>query len=43
MDTTSHGNLARGMVGQRQLDEIDDELSAVENLKDYMMITTINF
>ena len=32
MDTTSAGNLARGMVGKRQLDEIDDELMAIENL-----------
>ena len=42
MDTTSHGNLARGMVGQRQLDEIDDELSAVENLEDYTLVVLLH-
>ncbi len=42
MDTTSQGNLARGMVGQRQLDEIDDELSAVENLEDYTLVVLLH-
>ena len=32
MDTTSEGNLARGKVGKRQLDEIDDELAEIYNL-----------
>ena len=42
MDTTSEGNLARGMVGQRQLDEIDDELAAIENIEDYTMIVMLH-
>lgn len=42
MDTTSAGNLARGMVGQRQLDEIDDELQAIEHLEDYTMIVMLH-
>ena len=35
MDTTSEGNLARGKVGHRQLNEIDDELEAIDHLEDY--------
>lgn len=42
MDTTSEGNLARGKIGQRQLDEIDDELSAIENLNDYMLVVMVH-
>jgi len=42
MDTTSEGNLARGKVGQRQLDEIDDELEAIENLDDYTLIVMLH-
>lgn len=42
MDTTSEGNLARGKVGQRQLDEIDDELEAIENLDDYTLILMLH-
>ena len=42
MDTTSAGNLARGMVGKRQLDEIDDELMAIENLEDYTMLIMLH-
>ena len=38
MDTTSEGNLARGKIGQRQLDEIDDELEAIDHLEDYTML-----
>lgn len=42
MDTTSEGNLARGMVGKRQLDEIDDELSAIEHLEDYTLLVMLH-
>ena len=38
MDTTSEGNLARGKVGHRQLNEIDDELEAIDHLEDYALI-----
>ncbi len=42
LDTTSEGNLARGKVGQRQLDEIDDELSAIENVDEYTKIAILH-
>ncbi len=42
MDTTSEGNLARGKVGQRQLDEIDDELEAIDHIEDYTMIVMLH-
>ncbi len=42
MDTTSEGNLARGKVGQRQLDEIDDELEAIDHLEDYTLIVLLH-
>ncbi|MEG0593201.1 MAG: metallophosphoesterase [Coprobacillus sp.] len=42
MDTTSEGNLARGKIGQRQLDEIDDELAAIENLEEYMLVVMVH-
>ena len=42
MDTTSEGNLARGKIGQRQLDEIDDELEAIDHLEDYTMLVMLH-
>lgn len=42
MDTTSEGNLARGKVGQRQLIEIDDELSAIDHLEDYTLLVMLH-
>ena len=42
MDTTSEGNLARGKVGLRQLQEIDDELEAIDHLEDYTMIVMLH-
>lgn len=42
LDTTSEGNLARGMVGQRQLDEIDDELEAIDHLEEYTLIVLLH-
>lgn len=35
MNSSLHGNFARGMIGQRQLLEIDDELSSVTDLDNY--------
>lgn len=42
MDTTSEGNLARGKVGLRQLQEIDDELEAIDHLEDYTMLVMLH-
>lgn len=42
MDTTSEGNLARGKVGLRQLEEIDDELEAIDCLEDYTMLVMLH-
>ena len=42
MDTTSEGNLARGKVGKRQLDEIDDELSAIDHLEEYTLLVMLH-
>ena len=35
LNSSLHGNFARGMVGQRQLQEIDDELTTIEDLESY--------
>lgn len=35
LNSSLHGNFARGMVGERQLQEIDDELTTVQNLESY--------
>jgi len=42
IDTTSEGNLARGKVGIRQLNEIDDELEAISHLEEYTMIVMLH-
>jgi len=42
IDTTSEGNLARGKVGIRQLQEIDDELEAIDHKEDYTMIVMLH-
>lgn len=42
MDTNSEGNLARGKIGQRQLDEIDDELEAIDHLEDYTLVVLLH-
>ncbi len=36
------GNFARGSVGQIQMAEIDEELAAIENLKDYTIIVMLH-
>lgn len=35
LNSSLHGNFARGMIGERQLQEIDDELSTIPNLGEY--------
>lgn len=35
LNSSLHGNFARGMIGVRQLQEIDDELTTVANLDEY--------
>ena len=42
MDTTSEGNLARGKVGLRQLQEIDDELEAIDHIEDYTILVMLH-
>lgn len=42
MDTTSQGNLARGKIGERQLQEIEDELDAIENIEDYTLFALLH-
>jgi len=42
IDSTSQGNLARGKVGQRHLQEIEDELLSIKNLDDYTLIVMMH-
>lgn len=42
IDSTSQGNLARGMVGQRLLQEIEDELLSIEHLEEYTLIAMMH-
>lgn len=42
IDSTSQGNLARGMVGQRLLQEIEDELLSINHLEDYTLIAMMH-
>lgn len=42
IDSTSEGNLARGKVGTRKLQEIDEELDAIKNLEDYTLIVMLH-
>ncbi len=42
LDSNSEGNLARGKVRQRQLDEIDEELAAIENINDYTLVVMVH-
>lgn len=42
LNSSLHGNFARGMVGQRQLDEVDEELTTVENLDHYTPIVLVH-
>lgn len=42
IDSTSQGNLARGMVGKRLLQEIEDELLSINHLEDYTLIAMMH-
>lgn len=42
LDSNSEGNLARGKVRNRQLEEIDEELAAIDHLEDYTLIVMIH-
>lgn len=42
IDSTVEGNLARGKVGQKQLDDIDEELANIHNLKDYTVVAMLH-
>lgn len=42
IDSTVEGNLARGKVGKKQLDNIDEELASIKNLKDYTMVAMLH-
>lgn len=42
MDTTSEGNLARGKIGLRQLQEIDDELEAIDHIEEYTILVMLH-
>lgn len=42
IDSTSQGNLARGKVGSRLLQEIEDELLSIENIEEYTLIAMLH-
>lgn len=42
IDSTVEGNLARGKIGKKQLDNIDEELASIKNLKDYTMVAMLH-
>lgn len=42
IDSTSQGNLARGKVGLRHLQEIEDELLSIEHLEEYTLIAMMH-
>lgn len=42
IDTTSEGNLARGRVGKRRMDEIEEELSSIGDLDQYTLIAMMH-
>lgn len=42
INSAYEGNLARGKVGQQQLQEIDEELEAISNLSDYQLMVLIH-
>lgn len=35
LNSSLYGNFARGMIGERQLQELDDELTTIQNLEQY--------
>lgn len=42
IDSTSQGNLARGKVGLRHLQEIEEELLSIKNIDDYTLIVMMH-
>lgn len=42
IDSNAGGNLARGMITRRQLDQIDSELAGIENLEDYTIVVLLH-
>lgn len=42
MNSTVEGNLARGMVGNIQLQEIDDELESIDHIEEYTIIAMVH-
>lgn len=42
IDSTVEGNLARGKVGQKQLDDIDEELAQIKNLSNYTLVAMLH-
>ncbi|MGX8680809.1 MAG: metallophosphoesterase, partial [bacterium] len=42
IDSNYLGNFARGAIGERQLAQIDDELSAVTNIEDYTLVAMLH-
>lgn len=42
INSTVEGNLARGKVGQIQLQEIDDELASIQNIKEYTLVAMLH-
>lgn len=42
IDSTVEGNLARGKVGMKQLNNIDEELAAIKNLGDYTIVAMLH-
>lgn len=42
VDSNSSGNFARGMVGERQMDDIDDEIESVIDADDYTKVVMLH-
>lgn len=42
IDSTSTGNLARGKIDERQLLDIEQELSGIKNIKDYQFVMMLH-
>lgn len=42
VDSNSGGNLARGMITRRQLDQIDSELAGIDNIEEYTIVVLLH-
>ena len=42
MNSSLEGNLARGKIGQWQFEQLDEELSTIENIEDYTLIVLVH-